>query len=161
MMTATPTKHVFELAGLGAAPFRVVGFAELKFQAHPGAPVKAGGSCDYCNAAIMNAFRIKSADGRTFKVGSDCVFKTGDSGLRRQVSELEAEARRAKQRVKTNAVRELVADPVVREKLAAKPHPFAALAQAGKTMLDWAEWMMENAGASGKLRVGKAIALLN
>lgn len=74
-------KHIFERAGLGKAPFRCVGSFELKWQACPGAPIQPGGSCDYCSQGIMYAYAIKSADGRRFKVGCDCVMRTGDAGL--------------------------------------------------------------------------------
>jgi hypothetical protein len=75
--------HVFERAGLGTAPFRVIGYDELKHSDGPGCPVRPGGSCDYCSTAIMYACVIQGSDGRTFKVGCDCVAKTGDAGLLR------------------------------------------------------------------------------
>lgn len=156
--TPTPKVHVFEHAGLGRAPFRVVGHTVEKFQAHPGAPVKAGTSCDYCGTAIADTYWIKSADGKKFKVGSDCVFRTGDTRLRRQVNEVKRKARHASQDAKIDGVKERLADPVVREALAAKPHPVPYMAKSGKTLLDWADWMMGHAGRSGKVKVGKAIA---
>lgn len=73
--------HVFERAGLGKAPFRCVGVVQKSYQASPDSPVQPGGSCDYCGTGIYFHCMIRSADGRTFKVGSDCVFKTGDAGL--------------------------------------------------------------------------------
>lgn len=82
--------HRFEIAGLGKAPFRCIGFYVSKFQAIPGdpnCPIQPGSSCDYCSNAIMNVYQIRGADGREFKVGCDCVAKTGDAGLRRQISE--------------------------------------------------------------------------
>ena len=44
-------QHCFERAGLGKAPFRLVGFFECKWQAAPDAPVQPGKSCDYCYQA--------------------------------------------------------------------------------------------------------------
>jgi hypothetical protein len=73
--------HRFEAAGLGKAPFTYEGFQVSKWQACPGAPVQAGSSCDYCGQSIMLVFAIRSADGRRFKVGCDCVAKVGDEGL--------------------------------------------------------------------------------
>lgn len=75
--------HVFERANLGKAPFRCVGFSEIVIT-HPDGSTQAGGSCDYCSTGIRYACHIRSADGRTFKVGTDCVAKTGDAGLIRQ-----------------------------------------------------------------------------
>jgi len=74
--TNTTWIHPFENVGLGKGPFRLSRYERMTFQACPGEPIRAGGSCDYCGTAIMHAYWIASADGRTFKVGSDCVFKT-------------------------------------------------------------------------------------
>lgn len=80
--------HCFERAGYGKAPFRVVGFEVKKFCPCPGEPVRCGTSCDYCATGIMNVFWIKGAgaEDKPFKVGSDCVRKTGDGGLRKAVN---------------------------------------------------------------------------
>jgi hypothetical protein len=76
------TVHKFEAAGLGRAPFEVVGAHVEKYQACPGAPVQPGACCDFCGTGIMNVYLVRSACGCTFKVGSECVNKTGDAGLR-------------------------------------------------------------------------------
>lgn len=73
--------HVFERAGLGKAPFRFVGYSERKYQACPDAPVQPGASCDYCGTGIMGCYEVRSADGKRFVVGCDCIEKTGDAGL--------------------------------------------------------------------------------
>jgi len=73
--------HPFSQAGLGEAPFRVVGFD------------KGRTSCDYCGTSIKNIYLILSTDHRQFKVGCDCVYKTGDFGLK---SEIKAIRRRHK-----------------------------------------------------------------
>lgn len=78
--------HVWEGAGLGKAPYRFLGLEVSKFQACPGAPVKAGSSCDYCPASIMNCFWFESADGKPFKVGCECFYKANaDRSLRAKV----------------------------------------------------------------------------
>jgi hypothetical protein len=82
--------HRFEAAGLGKAPFTLLEMQRIVFQACPGAPIQAGGSCDYCGTAICYAFRIQSADGRSFKVGSDCVEKVGDAGLAQKIKRVRA-----------------------------------------------------------------------
>jgi hypothetical protein len=116
--------HVFERAGLGTAPFRCVGYSEIVFQAYPGAPTQAGGSCDYCGTGIRYACHIQGRDGRKFKVGTDCVAKTGDAGLIKSYKnrpEVRA-ANRAKAAAKDAAViaawNALLADPAVVAKLA-------------------------------------------
>lgn len=56
--------HPFQARGLGAAPFACTGFEQGE------------GDCAYCGKMLKNLFHIKSADSRTFVVGSDCVAKT-------------------------------------------------------------------------------------
>lgn len=82
-MNTTETKpvHKFERSGLGKAPFRCVGMTEKVYRAAPDAPAQPGGSCDYCGTGIRYCFGIRSSDGRSFIVGSECVNKTGDAGL--------------------------------------------------------------------------------
>lgn len=85
------TQHVFETAGLGLAPFRCVGMhitvgpLNLPDGTQVGAPGQPMGHCDYCGTGILYNFDIVSADGKAFIVGSDCVYKTGDTGLRKAV----------------------------------------------------------------------------
>lgn len=107
--------HVFEQAGLGKAPFRCIGFGVETYQACPGAPVQPGTCCDFCGNGIMNVFRVRGADGRVFKVGCDCVAKTGDAGLRREVDELRrAHERKLRQERKTRLEAKLKADAETR-----------------------------------------------
>lgn len=76
--------HRFERAGMGKAPFRVVGYGREVFQAIPGdpsCPLQPGTSCDYCGTGIMDVAYIESSDGQKHKVGCDCVEKVGDAGL--------------------------------------------------------------------------------
>lgn len=151
----TGTIHVFERAGLGKAPFRFLG-AEDKWHSVPGAPKKPGGSCDFCGTAIVTHCYIRGADGRKFKVGIDCVNKTGDAGLRRNVAAAVREANRVKVAARAEAVFEAATEafPKVAAALAAKPHPRGF---AGKTLLDYVNWMHDNAGRKGKLEAAKLI----
>lgn len=84
--------HRFEAAGLGKAPFVCIGMHEEA--TNDGDCIRAAGTCDYCGTGIRYCFDIRSADGRCFKVGCDCVDKTGDAGLRRQVSEIKTESKK-------------------------------------------------------------------
>lgn len=70
--------HPFEKAGFGKAPFSCTHVSENVF-ALPDGTSKAGGCCDYCGTGIRWEFWIKSstAGARQFKVGCDCVVKTG------------------------------------------------------------------------------------
>lgn len=70
--------HPFEKAGLGTAPFSCTHVSENVF-ALPDGTSKAGGCCDYCGTGIRWEFWIKGsiAGAKQFKVGCDCVAKTG------------------------------------------------------------------------------------
>jgi hypothetical protein len=93
----TSSIHHFELAGLGKAPFHFTGtVTEKVFVACPGATPKAGSSCDYCGTGIRYEFWVRSACGKEFKVGCDCIHKTGDRGLIQQISAAERKLRDAK-----------------------------------------------------------------
>ncbi len=152
----TNTLHRFEAAGLGSAPFRCIGTYVSQYQAIPGdpsCPIQPGTSCDYCGQGISNVYRIRSADGREFKVGCDCVTKTGDAGLSRRVKSIQATARKAASDAKAATLGEMLADVAISAKLASLPHPKFA----GKTMLDFAGWMLKNAGNAGKIKTAKLV----
>lgn len=152
-------RHAWEIAGLGSAPYTYIGHTTEHFQACPGAPLQVGGSCDFCGQGISEMYRFRSADGRTFKVGSDCVKRAGDAGLvkmisadvRRHASELRA----ARELARIAAAVALI--DTISDRLAALPHPLAWRAAQGGTMLEWARWMLDHSGHSGKLSVAKAI----
>jgi hypothetical protein len=85
-MTATPATHVF--AHLGPAPYRFQGVTQNLFTV-AGCPEasKPGGTCDHCGTGILWEFHLTAADGRAFKVGSSCILKSGDAGLRHAVTD--------------------------------------------------------------------------
>lgn len=156
-------KHVFERAGLGLAPFRFVGFSTMKYQACPGAPVQPGGSCDYCGTGIMYACHIKSADGRSFNVGCDCINKTGEAGLiqaYKQSAEYrqhQQNLRQAKDIEKRKELTVMLSNSEIRNILSSKPHPHSFHADKGKTLLDYAQWMMTYSGAAGRSSLLKCL----
>lgn len=99
--------HKFEDAGLGKAPFRLIGvysfpsatLAEHNPTAYNNALALmprdvACGSCAFCGMSLVHNFIIQSADQRKFVVGCDCVEKTGDAGL---VSAIKLQKRRERQ----------------------------------------------------------------
>lgn len=98
MKRMTLREHTFE--HLGKPPYKFVGVGDLVFTI-PGTGInKAGGSCDHCGTAIRTAYFFTSADGKTFKVGSSCVEKSGDKGLRKFVTEEARKLKRQKQAAK-------------------------------------------------------------
>jgi len=153
------TVHVFERAGLGKAPFQFVGMNKNAYQACPGAPMQPGGTCDYCGASIMFEFFIRSADGKTFKVGSDCVCKFDTGGLRRvvdaKVREMKRKANIERQDAKIARAKELL--PQVADKLRAQPHPQDWRAKQGETLYACVVWYFANAGRAGQCWAAKLI----
>lgn len=146
--------HVFELAGLGKAPFRLIGVEYKHYQACAGAPVQPGGNCAYCGTGIIECLVIKSADDRTFIVGSDCVRKTGDAGIIkafRTSPEYRAKQRdarrRADDRVKEKWTR-LMTNQQAREKLAA--YIITDWRGNPESWLQMAERIWPKCGASGR-----------
>lgn len=115
MSNAEPTIHLFEAAGLGKAPFKLLYVVSLPSPAmaaqNPTAYNNAlrdiprdvpCGTCHFCGTAIMNNFIIQSKDGRKHAVGCDCIAKVGDAGL---VSAVKAEEKK-KRKAKADAKRE-------------------------------------------------------
>lgn len=156
-MTTTGPVHIFEKAGLGKAPFRLVGVEtsadRAALNAHRAANGQCyttnlcGGTCDYCGQAIFNVFRIESADGKDFKVGCDCVRKTGDAGLTRviddQVRKIERDKRRAAKVRRLEAAKAYCEERLATfaGTLASLPHPNDYRARSGETLLDYARFM--------------------
>ena len=98
--------HKFEAAGLGKAPYRLVGNYLSYYQAIPGdpnCPMQPGTSCDYCSMAIADVYRVESADGREFKLGCDCVNKIGDKGLMRQVNRIKRQRQVEREKARLEA----------------------------------------------------------
>lgn len=161
--TATETKiHAFEKAGLGKAPFRFVGqihqdiaYGQAVISPDLMITTKPGGTCDYCGTYILNMFRIVSSDGRTFKVGSDCVAKTGDAGLIRKVAAVvkTATAKRTAERnaAKIETLKAQLADETIRAKLAVAQAPSSA--RTTWSLISYADWMIVHAGTAGKIKV--------
>lgn len=99
MTLACQTIHPWEKAGLGTAPYRLLGMERKVYQASPESPVQPGGCCDYCSQGIHYQFFVGSADGKRFKVGSDCIGRVYDTGapiVRQADRLLKAEKRRQK-----------------------------------------------------------------
>ena len=149
----TSTVHRFEQAGLGKAPFRFTGEVTEKVHVVPGCAPKAGSSCDYCGTCIRYEFWVRSADGKEFKVGCDCIHKTGDRGLIQQISVAERKLRDKKNAAaKARKAERLAARieaakaklPEVHGMLASQPHPNTYYASQGKTQQDYVNWCLEN-----------------
>lgn len=158
------TVHVFERAGLGLAPFRYIGYERKTYQAAPGAPIQPGASCDYCGTGIIDTCRIQSADGRTFKVGSTCVNRTGDRGLvdpvKRAIRREKAEQRKTKEIFRIEAALALLdSRPDLQDRFRGLPHPTLKPVDGrpALTLLNWANWQATRAGHAGRLALARRI----
>ncbi len=159
--------HPFERAELGIAPFKFVGVREELFQAIPGQPYKPAGSCEYCGTAIRDCYYVQSSDGKTFKVGSECVNKLAKSdnekrdpviaAIHREARRLKRERRTASEQKRVKAAKAYLAEH--RAEFEAEPHAMAEHWEWVKdqTLEDQYEWSFANAGLSGQMRVTKLI----
>ncbi len=155
--------HPFEAAGLGKHPYKLLRVQVLQFKAAPGEPTKPGGSCDYCGTAIVNAYVLMGSCGNTFKVGCDCVAKSTHKGdpmriqVGREARRMQREAKRKRDAKRIATTVSMLMKLETRRRLREQPHPHRALADKGRTKLDWATWMLRQAGTSGRLRVAREI----
>lgn len=168
------TIHPFERVGLGKAPFRYIGqvhqdiaYGEVVHNREEWNRTgirhtsKAGGTCAYCGNSILNMFNVKSADGNTFHVGSDCIAKVGGPALAAKVAKVVASNRKAatdkRNAEKIAAAVAALARPEVRGALNGQGHPMRKNASA----LDYVTWLLANAGTAGKLRAAAIIGAVS
>lgn len=159
--------HKFEAAGLGKAPFYVVGVEEKRgplitrhsdgTEIHVGAPGQPMGTCDFCGTGIAECWLIESSDGKKFVVGCDCVRKTADGGMIRTMKREQKKLRAAAQERRIEAARATLEAPGVRERLEALPHDHEGMASRGFTLLHSVEFLLEKGGTAGKLRAARAV----
>lgn len=156
-------KHVFEVAGLGLAPYRFTGMSE-NVHTSPDGTTKAGGSCDYCFTGIRYQFHLLSRDGKAFKVGCDCIDKSGDAGLMRaykqsaQYRKLQKDKRDAKGAAAREACKALI--EANRDSLASQPHPMGFIDRrtgTPLTLLDQVQWMYDHCGIAGITKYRKTL----
>lgn len=146
--------HCFERAGLGKAPFRYVGMEDQTISYGRRVVGSVGGidittqpgtSCDYCGTYIRNIFVVESSDGRRFKVGCECIKKTGDEGLIRVVQRDVAKRNKAMRaaRIAEKARKaEAYVRSFTRAELSRHPHPTPSYAAEGLTMDDYVQWWL-------------------
>jgi hypothetical protein len=161
--------HKFELAGLGAAPYRFEGVEHRVFRAAPDAPAQPGGSCDYCGTGISYFYWLRSADGKRFKVGCDCILKTTSErslvvAVKTAAQAHAADLRRERaERARLAGVARIAAAvaqlPALESTWKNEPHPRAGQGAYfdALTRWDWAIWMLDHAGMTGRLTVATAI----
>jgi hypothetical protein len=150
-MTHTGSVHVFERAGLGKAPYSYLGIE------------KESTSCQFCGTGIIFKFWLRSADGKRFFVGSDCIFKSGDAGLARLI---DADVKKHQKELRDDRNKALIetfeafmaANPGYWSR-DTRPHPFRWLAAQGKTMGDYQRFIYEHGGASKKASLARQLLI--
>lgn len=163
MTTQEHTIHKFEEAGLGKAPFRVVGVEILRgplpildpktgqhtggYSGSPGQPM---GCCRYCYTGIAECWWVESADGKRFMVGNVCVGKTGDRGLKKQMAPLKRELSHKRDDARIATAQAALQDEAIRAAVQAEDSPNPWRAEKGESLLDHVEWMFEHAGRPGR-----------
>lgn len=149
--------HAFEQSGLGKAPFSFDGWFEGNATPAPNMPKVT--ACDFCSTVIKSCFRIKSSDGKSFIVGSECVKKTGDKGLVKQVNWEVARQKRSKMWDKWQEVKKMIKGEAempqeLKDKLSSQKHPY----KSDMDMYDYAHYIAWHGGYDSSIkRVLKAI----
>lgn len=172
MTTDSNITHVFEIAGLGAAPFTFLGIEDSAAKVNTddgmvrttGADgfdyyTKPGGSCDFCGTYIVIFCWIRDAKGKRFKVGTSCASKTDDKGIvdkaKRAANKLKRTKQVAREQVRIDAARAAFVNDLkgVRAWLASFPHPHEYRAEKGATWADCVEWSLVDSGRAHVERV--------
>lgn len=152
--------HPFEMT-LGLGPYKFIGIIEIKkgeygtklFGSVPVETVKRGlGTCAHCGHAIMSCFIIQIENGERFGVGSDCIHKAGlpyieltkIQKIERERQRTQRAERKAKKGINArNALQEFISQNET--SLKTKPHP----SRPNSTLLDYANWCIENSNDGG------------
>lgn len=128
------------------APYAYKGFEKCMFQATADAPIQAGTTCDYCGTGIVNVFWVTDSQGKSFKLGCECIKALGSEVLtvlvESKVRELNSIARREKEAQKVADL--MPAFNQALEVLKTRPHPNAYFASQGKTLADYALYCSKN-----------------
>ncbi len=113
------------------------------------------GSCDYCGTGIATICTIKSADGKTFKVGCDCVRKVDapTTKLVKAVNKAKRDMQKAREAKRIAAAFDLLDS---RDDVAAAMAEVKA-ERGGGSVLEYVQFCRTGAGHSGKLRVARII----
>jgi hypothetical protein len=168
--------HAFEQAGLGKAPFKIIGFEGVEDRIAHNVSRAAhgltyttnacGGTCDYCGKAIFNVYRIRSADQKEFAVGCDCVCKTGDAGMVKIVTDIAKEHAKARRQAREDAKIAEAETALEREDVQAalivKAHPCSGRnglpsPTPSYNALTYVHYCLKNGGQSGRLRAAEMV----
>jgi hypothetical protein len=99
----------------------------------------------------MDVYWIESADGNRFKVGSECVMKTGDRTMISEVRRRKLAAKKAQERTRIAAAVELLKTPRIQERLDKME------GKGWQTALSYCNYLLAYAGHTGRLRMARLI----
>lgn len=157
--------HAFEIAGLGKGPFKFNGVSQKIFKATHDSPGKPGGSCAFCGTGITDCCHVESSDGKQFIVGSTCINKVGDVGLRsatkKAMNKIKTEQRQIREAKKIAVGQEIINGSEFQSYFAALPHPWENRAAQGETRLDGIRQYWNMCGNSGKCKYIKTLKELS
>jgi len=168
------TMHVFEQANLGKAPYKFMGVEQLRgpitIEEHNGVRVQVGapgqpmGCCQYCSTNIAWLFWLKSADNKIFYVGSDCIYKSGDVGLKNIIDPIiakhEKELRDTRNKFLLDLFNQFVAENGKPSAwLETGAHPNYWRAQQGETVGSYNEWVFKHAGTVKQAAMARKMLL--
>src|SRR5699024_11202786 len=77
--TAKKPTHVFEVSGIGFAPFGVVS------PSHDFQQACSVFWCEHCGRTLKHRHFVKDVHGKIAVVGSQCILKSGDAGKLKQL----------------------------------------------------------------------------
>lgn len=116
---------------------------------------KPGGSCAYCGTYIVHMFNVRSADGKVFHVGSDCIEKVaaehktvGNNLLLLQVKSAIAQRNKDQLAFRAKEAREFYATAEVQAWVVTRPFPMAWGDSKGLTLKDHLDFIMDKAGGA-------------
>jgi hypothetical protein len=163
------TEHIFETAGLGKAPYK---FLRVEVSRGPiffgntqvGSYGQPMACCQFCGTSICYKFWLRSSDGLTFYVGSDCIYKSGDLGLKAIIDPIVAAHDKEIRLVREKAVNDKFADYLTTHpdffKLDTRPHPWAFRASRGETYGMYNEYCYKWSRGSKKAGLSRQFLIL-
>lgn len=137
--------HKWERMG-AVAPYTYKGFAVSIYQASSEAPKQPGTTCDYCGTGIINVFYIQDSNGKSFKLGCECIKALNSPRLTVLVESKVRELNRLKRAEnESNKVKALEDDYQHALKVLSKfPHPKPYFAEKGMTHADYVKYWAKN-----------------
>ncbi len=138
--------HQFEAAGLGKAPYTPIGVKDEVIR-YPDGTVQPAGACQYCSTGIRYCFYLRSADGKVFYVGSECILKSGDAGLKKYVTEEQRKLRDAQAQERYTAAVAVIKEAMQKhgQDMRGSSHPI----RPDLNLYDYCEFMLQHGGRSG------------